>query len=486
MPADVRSGRIGSTIVGFLFCEVVTAIFLAISEACRHWFIVPLILCGTIITGDAVDWFRGKLDLFDPAGIVGLLGVHFFFLTPFLHVWWNAWTIAEKTPPGDWRDWLGYMATLNFLGLILYRMARNSIVRRRPRRCSVWKLRRRLLIVLLGALLLITLLAQVYVYASFGVISGYIDTYMNRPEEFQGTGWLLMISESFPILAMIAFAVWARRQKWQWHPVVLVLILTIFCAIQLLFGGLRGSRSNTVWALFWAAGIVHLWVRRIPKAAVWAGVGMLMAFLYVYGFYKEQTGRNVSLEQRIEISKKRGRTLQGEILGDLGRADVQAYLLYRMASPGSDYEFAHGRTYLGAAALIIPRSLWPDRPPTSVEFGTNIQHYMGAYEPGKMESSKVYGMAGEAMLNFGPWSVPLAFISLGLLVGWVQRMKIFLLPFDCRLLLAPFLVNLCFAYLAGDSDTTVFFLFKQGLLPGGLIALCSLHRRFRWRQLKCS
>jgi len=116
-----------------------------------------------------------------------------------------------------------------------------------------------------------------------------------------------------------------------------------------------------------------------------------------------------------------------------------------------------------------------------VEFGTNVQHYMGAYEPGQLESSKVYGLAGEAMLNFGPWSVSAAFVSLGLLVGWVRRFKDYLLPWDCRLLLTPFLVNLCFAYLAGDSDTTVFFLFKQGLIPTALLAGCSLSRRVKWK-----
>jgi hypothetical protein len=479
-----RGGGVDSTIMGFLACEGIAAIFVTASEPCRHWFIVPLVLCSTVISGDAIDWLRARVDLFDPAGIIGLLGIQFFFLTPLLHVYWNEWTIAEKTPPADWRDWLGYMATINFLGLLAYRTARSAMLRRHPLLGSVWRLRKRRLLWLLGAALLVTLVAQVYEYASFGGISGYIDTYMNRPEEFQGTGWLLMISESFPILAMIAFAIWARRRNWFLSPVAILLILALFCAVELLFGGLRGSRSNTVWAVFWATGIIHFWLHRIRKTAVYIGLAGLLAFLYFYGFYKEQTDPNLDMEQRIAVAQKRGRTLHGEILGDLGRADVQAYLLYRMASPGSDYEYARGKTYVGAAALLIPRSIWPDRPATSVEFGTDVQHYMGAYEPGKMESSKVYGLAGEAMLNFGPWSVPLAFITLGLLVGWVRRLKGGLLPFDCRLLLTPFLVNLCFAYLAGDSDTTVFFIFKNGLLPVGILALCAKKAHARKRKGK--
>ena len=37
--------------------------------------------------------------------------------------------------------------------------------------------------------------------------------------------------------------------------------------------------------------------------------------------------------------------------------DVQAYVLYRLVSPSGrtvNYQYAFGRTYLGAAALMVP------------------------------------------------------------------------------------------------------------------------------------
>src|SRR6476619_5415760 len=54
-----------------------------------HWFVLPVLAAGTLIGVDAVLWFTGRVQLFYPAGILGVLGVHFFFLAPLLHIIWN-------------------------------------------------------------------------------------------------------------------------------------------------------------------------------------------------------------------------------------------------------------------------------------------------------------------------------------------------------------------------------------------------------------
>ncbi len=35
--------------------------------------------------------------------------------------------------------------------------------------------------------------------------------------------------------------------------------------LKLLFGGLRGSRTITVFGLFWIAGAIHIWIRPVPR-----------------------------------------------------------------------------------------------------------------------------------------------------------------------------------------------------------------------------
>src|ERR1700730_14595673 len=92
-----------SLAISFWLCTLTACGFLLASAQTAHWFIIPVLFCGVLIGCDAIDWFRGRLSLFDPAGIIGLVGVHFFFLAPLLHVTWDSWMLYINPPP-DWRD----------------------------------------------------------------------------------------------------------------------------------------------------------------------------------------------------------------------------------------------------------------------------------------------------------------------------------------------------------------------------------------------
>jgi hypothetical protein len=122
---------------------------------------------------------------------------------------------------------------------------------------------------------------------------------------------------------------------------------------------------------------------------------------------------------------------------------------------------------------LIPRSIWPDRPLTKIKEGTEVQYGRGSFVPGVWQSSNVYGLAGEAMLNFGPIAVPFVFLIWGIIVGYVQHLLINLNAPDVRFLLLPLLINLCFILLVGDSDNIVFFLIKNGVVPFLVLMLCS-------------
>jgi len=463
-------------------CCVVLIPFMASSERLVHWFVIPLWMCGVLVTADAVDWFRGRVNVFDPVGILGLLGVHFFFLAPLLHVYSGYW-MSTPRPPADWREWLGGMALVNFVGLVSYRRfrKRSKSVFRQPTTTTIWTIDRRKFVGLFPVALLLTGLLQIQIYHRMGGLLGYMSD-SSGPEVFQGMGWMFMISESFPIVALIGFAVWARRRKEPLPWTVIFGVLIAYLSLKLFFGGLRGSRSNTIWGLFWAIGIIHLWVREVPKKAILVGIVFLVSFMYLYGFYKALGVEALEAFQESDgvtaLAGETGRTLEATILSDLARSDVQAFLLFQLLEHADDYEFGVGRTYLGAAALLVPRSLWPGRPPTKVKEGTEVQYGVGSFVAGKLESSRVYGLAGEAMLNFGPLAVPVAFGILGLLVGWVRNMLATLHPADARFLLYPLLVNLCFVILVSDSDNIVFFFFKNGALPFILVvACCTYHRK---------
>ena len=116
---------------GAIACCVSTALvmaFVAASDRCLDWFLLPVWCCGVLIGTDAVDWIRGRVSLFDPIGILGLLGVHFFFLAPLLHVAWGFWMVDAVPSPG-WHYWLAGMALVNLLGLLAYRLGRRFAAR---------------------------------------------------------------------------------------------------------------------------------------------------------------------------------------------------------------------------------------------------------------------------------------------------------------------------------------------------------------------
>jgi hypothetical protein len=469
-------------LISFAGCTLTTLGFLYACEPCHHWFVIPITLCGILIGVDAARWLLGQTNLYDPAGILGAMGVHFFFLAPLLHVAWDSW-MDEVPPPPDWREWLGYMAILNFWGLVVYRLVRRWVEQLPARsRHVTWSLNERRFLGLAACMLVVSAATQAWVYASFGGIVGYIEaaTDLIDRERMQGYGAAFMISETFPIVAMMAYAVWARRNKTGTSWAALTFVLVAFFVVKMLFGGLRGSRSTTVWGLFWALGIIHLYLRPVPRHLVAVGIVGLIVFMYFYGLYKAAGMRALEnigdTEAQAAIAQKGKRSIDVLILGDLGRSDVQAFVLYRLCDPMCNFTYGWGRTYAATVASFIPRAFWPDRPHDVTQEGTEILYGRGSYVPTFWVASKVYGLAGEAMLNFGPAAAPFAFAGLGLAVGLLRRFMRTLRPGDARWLVFPFLVNFSFSILNSDSINLLFFLTKDGAVVFALLWLSTRRR----------
>lgn len=307
-----------------------------------------------------------------------------------------------------------------------------------------------------------------------------MEAVLSNTNAFQNMGWIFMISESVPVVAMFLVIVHFEQGKMSWTRALLVL-LALF-VVQIGFAGLRGSRSQTVQFLFWLVGCIHFIVRPVPRKVVYAGSVFVMLFLYIYGFYKAAGANGVSQalsgsEQRSELSRKSRRTFDVVVLGDLGRSDVQAFVLYRLMNDKRDFQYAKGRTYLSALSILVPSFLWHDKPASKLKEGTDIQAGAGSYVPAISWSSRVYGLSGEAMLNFGPVSVPLVYALFGLLVGWARSWIARLLPGDARLLLAPFLIYECFSALSADLDNLIFGLIKDGFVPFMIVLTCSVKRK---------
>ena len=484
-PSDVPS-----LVWSCIFAVLVVAACVLRSDEFHHGFIVPVLLCGILIGVDAVDWLRSRCDVFDPVGLIGVLGIHFYFLAPLLHVGTQYW-MGYIEPPADWRVWLEAMGWLNVAGLLIYRVSLRllnakvqpiAIVRRSgepsrnhaarlaaPIKQLRWQLNTRWFVTAMGVALAATALLQLVVYARFGGIGGYVEAYTESADNFTGYGLVFMFSEAFPILAAIAAAYWASRDDMRRTWPVVLSILVGFILLKFIFGGLRGSRGHLIYGLFWAVGIVHLVVRPLPKRMFAVGGLFLVLFMYGYGFYKSFGADAVQAldgsAARAELLESSTRTLDAVVLGDLARSDVQAFELYRLThDPLSTYELTWGETYLGAVSVLIPRSLLADRWPTKIKAGTDLLFGEGVYES-DMIGTNAYGLAGEAMLNFGPLGALLSFVMLALVVVVVQRWSRAIARGDSRQYIAPFVVSLVFMVLIWDSDVVVFYTIKEGLLP---------------------
>ncbi len=470
-PGHRRQGAGGASSLAYslLLVAATTAALSLGHPSLLHWFLIPVAACGVLMGLDAVDWLRGRLDLYSPVGILGLLGVYFFFLAPLLHVRWDYW-LGQVDAPADWRPWLGWMGLINLASLAAYRVAR-ELVRHRPAPpfATVWLPAGPRLSIVLGTGIVVTALLQGWVYRQFGGLAGYALAFVAETDRFSGMGIVFTVSEACPILAMILIVLLlhrtGRRPGWP----ILILLLVGFLAVQFLFGGLRGSRGNTIWALFWAAGLLHYWVRPLGRRLALAGLAFLFLFMIAYSHYKSSGPEAVrvlsSPMEDVGPGHYGSRPLEGVLLGDFSRSAVQALVLERIMAPGSDYELAGGRTYLGTLSLLVPRRLWADRPPSKTVEGTEALYGRGTYSAGSLRTSRIFGLGGETMLNFGPAAVPLAYLLLGLLVGWTASLIDRLKSGDMRLLLAPFLVHLLVILLIGDSDLLLVTAVKNGAIP---------------------
>lgn len=478
------------TVLAIGLCLLVTAALCSTCAECWHWFVFPVLLCGFLVTGDAIGWLRGRLDLMDPVGIIGIIGFHFFFLAPLLHVYWDFWN-NESAPPTDWRLWLGLMATFNAAGLAVYKAYLAHRERAESRRVpnperTVWQLQgKRAWIVLAGATAIAVAL-QAYTYARSGGLYGYVMDFTLKNDVFAGTGWMAMISEAAPILLLMAFATEAgRRRNWRSWP-VLIAVIVGFLVLRLLFGGLKGNRSHTIYGMIWALGIIHMCVRPVPRKLILVGALLGMIFMYLYGFYKVLGAGVFALPQGTTLEDLQQevptRDVHGLLLGDLGHASVQAYLLYKLWAVG-DYQPAYGLTYWGAICQIVPRGLWPDRPPTEEAWTTQLERGRGMYSPMEVAgpgrynwvTSHVLGIGGETILNFGPGPIPLAFLLWAIVVGAVRGMPKVWGRTDARMLVVPLLMTVCIKLMVADTGNVVWYIFKEGLMPG-LVLLAGAQR----------
>ncbi|MGW9552388.1 hypothetical protein ACWG8W_15175 [Citricoccus zhacaiensis] len=464
-----RSRDVSSWVVGTYLITITSVLLAWTVSDLWHWFVIPTTVAGALVVGDAVDWLRGRLDVLEPQALLGLFGVYFFYAVPMLHVILDDWP-QYVDPALDWRYSLGVVSTLNVVGLLLYRAIVRTSVRDLPVERMTLDLRRFKTATTWAVIIGLTAFAAVMVMHGGPV--AYLNTLAASRDDLAGTGWLLLLAESWPLL-LFAVIVVARRDWLRDHRVQLALLLVVMFVAQFLTGGLRGSRSNTVWPMLIAVILVHLVVVRIRKRDLVWGMVALTGFMWVYGFYKTAgldavdlvTGRT----SVAYIAEQTGRDMSLVLLEDFGRAGVQALVVDRMER-GIGPAPVYGETYLGDLAFLMPETILPDPPADKVEIGTDVLYGPGWFDVGE-RSSRIYGLLGEGMLNFGvPWAA-VTFVGLGAFVRYSSRLYRSALASGAlpAALMASVLTVACILLLGSDLGNFAWFLVKQGLLLAAVV-----------------
>jgi hypothetical protein len=467
--------------------------FWALDHRFLHWFVLPTTVCGVVCLSSLLGAMKQEQLFTDPVLLASVLGYHHTYLAPMLLVYWDYRIIALPIQPDDFRPWLGRLACINLVGIGIFIYVFSRVVNRAAgtKFERVWKIDRRRL-VLSGFLMVVASVAmQIYVYADFGGISGYVDKYLYDHDAWTNKGALLVIAESAPLMAVLILGC-LRQKRLRLGPVrptswsLLIFCGLAFLTLEAVFGGLRGSRSNIVVNCFFAAGIVHQVFRPLSKRVIiFLGIAAVV-FSYYYIFFKdfgyEGVTAAVSLEGRESLLRQSGRSTENVLIADFSRSDVQAFIVQELEG-GQDVELANGRTYLGALSLLIPRIIWPDRPPTKLRWTTELESGPGSYGT-VFPSTRVYGQLGEAMVNFGYLGVPISFALMGFVLGKVSVLSRELWITDARRMLLPGMVlgSVCLAI--QDSDNVLYFIVQYLAIPWTIVWISTTRYRLKLFQPK--
>ncbi len=436
-----------------IVCVVSALVIAVIRPVVLHWFLLPLVVGGTLIGGDGIDWLRGKMDTFDPKGLIGAFGIHFFCIGPILWVALDA-QMQETVNPGDWRVWIGLMGLLNVAGILLYKAIQKWSQRGVKRFRKAWvAVPGRTSLILLGGIV-IALAGNAIALAYLGGFAGFIAT-AEDPVLGHGLGIPRMIGNTLAILCMIALTVLFRQYSWSRSGRFAVLLaLLVLGGIHVGLTGLSMLRGRILTGIVWIVILIHLFWRPLRARTLVLMLVPLLMVLWLYKFYKALGGEVfglISAGRTVgELRERTGVGIHNVLLGDFTRTENHAYILFKTIEQPESYDLRYGKTYLQAFYPMIPYWIWLTKPDGSGKVWASTELFQGRgwFRPGNkwFRSTAAFGLEGEAMLNFGAWGVLPAFAVFGFLVGRFRRYMRGLDPSDLRWQLVPygiwFLLNL--------------------------------------------
>lgn len=434
------------------------------------WYLIPVSLCG-ILSGYQVIYIFSVTNEYG----LRLPLVFYFYCTlwfgcyfaPLLHFALNFWLIFNNSLilPQKWEPYVLIVGTLNAIGLILFIYSYKYFYGVSKVHNKVYLLLNAGKINYVYLLCFVSFVCQVIVYAKLGGLSGFIATYETRSEDqgFAGFGLLFIISEFFPIALIFLFYIKALYSPLLRKGKSIMIFLVMLFVACMLFGGLRGSRSNTILTMLHACMVIHYFIRKFQVKEMVIGVFMLISFMYVYKFYKQGGSDAVAqyTEGTLDVSEdKYNFNVFEMLLTDFARADIQPYMVYRVQN--SNYKPKMGATYIGGIIHYAP-GIDKESVTTKKTAATELLYDYSGKAMG-FYTTRIFGLLGEYILNFGYYTASLIFLPLAFFIARLDKWVYSLTPADVRNFIVPLWILFIVFLFSADLDNVIFFYMKRMLL----------------------
>jgi len=251
---------------------------------------------------------------------------------------------------------------------------------------------------------LASLAAIVFIYVKLGGYANIIELYDERLQNsvtdydpLGGLGIVQALANTAPLWIFVCLTLRPRCSK----------LMTVFAFAQLgvlgwLSSGVFGNRQGIIFVYLFAALLYHFLVapvsRRAAKVsavllAVVALLLMPLKFGVDYSDLGELTERFAD-QRALELSMG---PVSFFLFRDLSRFDVQTQTIETVMK--SSYDLPLGRSFAGAAASIVPKAIWDNRPATFAQEKSEI--VSDIQSSGGDETTLLFGMPGEFLANFG-------------------------------------------------------------------------------------
>lgn len=465
--------------LSFFICAATVLVLTFLNLRLRHWCIIPVFICGIMIGIDAMRWLRGGVDTFDPKGVIGMFGLNFFFFAPLLFLYYEMGVAWVDNPP-DWRPWIGIIGWFNVAGIIVYQLSQSfAFWHSRPAK-KIWAPSPGKSTTILCIAIFLSIAFWGVYLVRMGGFGGVMREKLYADIAIGGVGTFKFFAAALMPLLLIALTIW-KKDNTRVNMSSIIVILTVGFVIQFLTAGFGGSRLRVMSPFIWAVGIIHYYWRDLTPRLLLLGMIPIVLFVFIYGLYKAGHERFVDIilgrATISQVAEATHETIPNVLVHDMSRTGIQAWMMHKWFTFRGDYDLRYGITYLQAPVALAPKWLFKWKVTGGsykVRAGTEYLFGKGYFDPLRQKKSgAIYGLAGEAILNFGLWAIPFMFAFWGLLVGWLRRKWLSWPMGDCRLLIMPWLSILVISLLANDSDVHWSIIISQVIIPSFVAFLIS-------------